>query len=70
MHASDAQAKKKYSNFDGLSFWQQNGYLLKLIFLYKGQSWHIKFIASEGISTSLFPSRKRNSENYACEYCM
>lgn len=37
MHASDALAKKKYSNFDGLSFWLQNGYLLKLIFVHKEQ---------------------------------
>lgn len=71
MLASDA--KKKHSNFDGLSFWLQNGYLLKLIFLLKerGTEKHEKSLLQLKEIPHVFPLKIISTNcmlvNIACE---
>lgn len=72
MHASDALRKRrKYSNFDGLSFWLQNGYLLKLILLVKEKFEAVERVGRIYCICKIFNFRKLLTANCAwLWYCM
>lgn len=66
MHASDALRKRrKYSNFDGLSFWLQNGYLLKLILLVKEKFEAVERVGRIYCICKIFNFRKLLTANCA-----